>query len=462
MAPQPKIGQQRYDENTDKVISEIKKKIRPETVPGNTVSRGADRTEESGKPEIIMKAVVLEIRDGEAAVLREDGVVVRVRQACEVGDTIEVAEEKERHLFSVRSVRCLAAAACLALVLTGTGVHGYNTALACTYVSVDAEIGTQEDKSAETVGSVEYVLNRKNRIIRAEGRDEAGKAMAEELMRRGVKGMELAEALTAAEEVMKEKVPEDRGDITRMLVNVSADSSDRRDMLVREAARSFEAKDPDMQVDVTENTLADRKKAEELGISAGRYEERRQQENRPEISGHDEENVPDTLSETEDGKGRPDTSVNTGKPVQKTEESVSGQGEGSDRESELRPDESPEQKSEERPEQKPEQSPQQGMEASPEAGKSFTDGSMEGKNEPAGHDGTVTDGGAEGSMPEQDIFRESGVGPAGDAEPAPEEPAASDRASEDPGTSYRAPEGRDGSGGDGGPDRGHEGGRGPM
>ena len=48
MAPQPKIGQQRYDENTDKVISEIKKKIRPETVPGNTVSRGADRTEESG------------------------------------------------------------------------------------------------------------------------------------------------------------------------------------------------------------------------------------------------------------------------------------------------------------------------------------------------------------------------------------------------------------------------------
>ena len=139
-------------------------------------------------------------------------------------------------------------------------MHGYNTALACTYVSVDAEIGTQEDKSAETVGSVEYVLNRKNRIIRAEGRDEAGKAMAEELMRRGVKGMELSEALTAAEEVMKEKVPEDRGDITRMLVNVSADSSDRRDMLVREAARSFEAKDPDMQVDVTENTLADRKK----------------------------------------------------------------------------------------------------------------------------------------------------------------------------------------------------------
>ena len=49
-----------------------------------------------------------------------------------------------------------------------------------------------------------------------------------------------------------------------------------------------------------------------------------------------------------------------------------------------------------------------------------------------------------------------------EAEVAPEEPAASDRASEDPGTSYRAPEGRDGSGGDGGPDRGHEGGRGPM
>ena len=42
-----------------------------------------------------MKAVVLEIRDGEAAILREDGVVVRVRRQCEVGDTIELAEEKK-------------------------------------------------------------------------------------------------------------------------------------------------------------------------------------------------------------------------------------------------------------------------------------------------------------------------------------------------------------------------------
>ena len=37
-----------------------------------------------------MKAIVLEIKNGEAAVLREDGIVVTTRQKCRVGDTIEV------------------------------------------------------------------------------------------------------------------------------------------------------------------------------------------------------------------------------------------------------------------------------------------------------------------------------------------------------------------------------------
>ena len=37
-----------------------------------------------------MKAIVLEVRNGVAAVLREDGVIVKTRQKCAVGDTIDV------------------------------------------------------------------------------------------------------------------------------------------------------------------------------------------------------------------------------------------------------------------------------------------------------------------------------------------------------------------------------------
>ena len=158
-----------------------------------------------------MKAVVLEIRDGEAAVLREDGVVVRVRRQCEVGDTIELAEEKK--ILSLRSFRTLAAAACLAVVLTTSGVYGYTTALACTYVSVDVAGENADEAEYSSAGSVEYALNRRNRVIGVKALDASGEAAAEELMRRGVKGMTLGEALDLTGEVLqgKDSAEEDAG-----------------------------------------------------------------------------------------------------------------------------------------------------------------------------------------------------------------------------------------------------------
>ena len=50
-----------------------------------------------------MKGIVLEIRNRTAAVLREDGVIVKTWQKCAVGDTIELSAEKIR-FPSVRSV----------------------------------------------------------------------------------------------------------------------------------------------------------------------------------------------------------------------------------------------------------------------------------------------------------------------------------------------------------------------
>ncbi|MBQ6985750.1 MAG: hypothetical protein IJQ25_02040, partial [Oscillibacter sp.] len=39
-----------------------------------------------------MKGLVMEVRDGLAAVFREDGAVVKIRQSCQVGDTIELPD----------------------------------------------------------------------------------------------------------------------------------------------------------------------------------------------------------------------------------------------------------------------------------------------------------------------------------------------------------------------------------
>ncbi|MCR5369399.1 MAG: hypothetical protein K6E83_01660 [Clostridium sp.] len=264
-----------------------------------------------------MKAVVLEIRDGEAAVLREDGVVVRVRQKCEVGDTIEVAAEKERKIISFRSIRTMAAAACLALLLTAGGAYGYTTAMACTYVSVDAETVEEESGETDITGSVEYVLNRRNRVIRAESSDAAGDAIADELMRRGAKGMELSDALELAEEVLREQKPDRDGQESRMLVNVSAESAERRQQLVQEARKALEYPADGMRADVTENTLEDRRKAQEMGISAGRYEHMRREE--PQAA----EQTEAPVKEKEAGPAESGESVKT-EPPEKKEEAPAG------------------------------------------------------------------------------------------------------------------------------------------
>ena len=56
-----------------------------------------------------MKAVVLEIRNGTAAVLREDGIVEKFRKSCEVGQTIELPGSRKQPAL-VRTLRAAVAA----------------------------------------------------------------------------------------------------------------------------------------------------------------------------------------------------------------------------------------------------------------------------------------------------------------------------------------------------------------
>ena len=101
-----------------------------------------------------MKGIVLEIRGKTAAVLREDGVIVTTRQKCAVGDTIELKAEKVR--FPGNAARNIAAAAAVfVLVGAGGGVYTYQNVSACSYVSLDVN------------PSMEFVLNRRNRVIEA-------------------------------------------------------------------------------------------------------------------------------------------------------------------------------------------------------------------------------------------------------------------------------------------------------
>ena len=115
-----------------------------------------------------MKAIVLEIKNGEAAVLREDGIVVTTRQKCRVGDTIEVDDRvKIGGVKRFNRIARLAVVAMLVICIAG-GSFGYMTASASSYVSVDA---------GET--SLEFGINRFGRVISVEGLDEGSEEFAQ-------------------------------------------------------------------------------------------------------------------------------------------------------------------------------------------------------------------------------------------------------------------------------------------
>ena len=122
-----------------------------------------------------MKGLVLEIRDGLAAVLREDGQVVTTDLPCQVGETIELPAEVIPFETGAkpkpnrrRWIGGLAAAA-VALAVIGGG-YSYNTAFASSYLSVDAQ-----------GASVELSLNRRGQVIDVRAVDEDSVILAQEL-----------------------------------------------------------------------------------------------------------------------------------------------------------------------------------------------------------------------------------------------------------------------------------------
>ena len=204
-----------------------------------------------------MKGIVLEIRNRTAAVLREDGVIVKTRQKCAVGDTIELSAEKIR-FPSARSVA--AAAAAVIVIGGGSGIYTYENVMACSYVSLDVN------------PSLELVLNRQNRVIRVNACDDEAESVVEAIKEQKIKNMKVDEALETAYDVLKENGYIEEDSDNYLLFNVSSDEKSRTETLTGKIETIFGEKDRAMAV-TTESSLEDRDKARELGISAGKYSE---------------------------------------------------------------------------------------------------------------------------------------------------------------------------------------------
>jgi hypothetical protein len=125
-----------------------------------------------------MKAVVLEIKNGRAAVLREDGVITQIRRKCAVGDTIEI------HKVSAGKIVRFAFPAVAAIFLAISGsLYYYNTAMAYSYVTVDGESGVQ------------LTLNRQNEVIDVTALSETTEDLVNELIESGIDNISVEDAV---------------------------------------------------------------------------------------------------------------------------------------------------------------------------------------------------------------------------------------------------------------------------
>jgi len=134
-----------------------------------------------------MKAVVLEIKNGYAAVLREDGVVVKIKRRCKVGETILLSgKEAEgiRQVSYARMIRNIAIAAAVAVIVLGGTSTYYLTATSAATVEVDT--GNTR---------VMLSLNHFNRVIGISSGQEEDAELISAIDAEGIRNNTLEEAL---------------------------------------------------------------------------------------------------------------------------------------------------------------------------------------------------------------------------------------------------------------------------
>ena len=196
-----------------------------------------------------MKAVVLEVRDGFAAVLQEDGTVTKIRTDAQVGETIQLPEQKKKPVFG-RGLRAAVAGLALAGILAGTG-YSYTSVMAYSYVSLDI---------ADT--SLEYTLNRRDQVLSVEGKNDSSLDLAQELTDT-VRRKDLSDALE--ETVERIGSAEDYA-----LVAVTSGSDKRAEDLQQTVHERFRQEGgPEVVTDIA--TRQEHDEARQQGVTAGRY-----------------------------------------------------------------------------------------------------------------------------------------------------------------------------------------------
>ncbi|MBR1634923.1 MAG: hypothetical protein IJ682_07690 [Lachnospiraceae bacterium] len=202
-----------------------------------------------------MKAIVLGVKNGRAALLLEDGTTTYCRMECRPGQRVEVPDQDNVAGFVPRTVRTAAAAAALALVVSGGTL--YATALPVSFVTEDVN------------PSMEYSLNRMDRVLGVSALNDDAKTIVEDL---DVEGTTIQTAVGAAGKRMEEAGTLDEDGY--VLFSVTSDSDQRAQRLENELSDMMGGQDEDdSNFSVLRVSREEHRAARKLDMSAGRYKE---------------------------------------------------------------------------------------------------------------------------------------------------------------------------------------------
>lgn len=215
-----------------------------------------------------MKAVVLETRGQEAAVLAMDGGVYIVNGKYHVGETIDYKEAKRP---SARQW-VAAAAAMVALVGASAGLWVDRNYVAYAEVSLDVN------------PSIVYTVNRQDRVLGVRAVNEDAKDIVESLEQDGIRFATLTDAVDRTMALLEDEgyLNEEQEDY--VLVNVSADDGDRQTRLTGEVEAAMSKtmeRDATLEYRIDVSDRATARDARDSGMSTGRYAAWKQEEEKP-------------------------------------------------------------------------------------------------------------------------------------------------------------------------------------
>ena len=203
-----------------------------------------------------MKAVVLETRNGEAAVLVNDGTVRIVRGVYNVGEIID-------YRLRPQFVQWIAAAAAMLILVGGS-----------TAMWIDRNYVTYAEVSLDVNPSIIYSLNKRDRVLDVRAVNDDAESIVKVLEQEGVRFTPLSEAVEKTMSILDNQGYMDESTDDYVLINVSADNEGRQKRLSDEVETAMTAtleQNHTIEYRIDHSDRKTAREADKAGMSAGRY-----------------------------------------------------------------------------------------------------------------------------------------------------------------------------------------------